>query len=177
MVDAWDHRAGFDRFPGVGVVRAIRRHSRSSPPSIIIVTGHVVNEMLRVRMAEAGADFFYSHEDVSDPERLSAVILESGPGGPPASVAPAEGVLHPDAALDWIGAHEVESAFTGEAQKTLPLSRRAVAHIRREVSIQGGLGAPPTLPRWRKVVDFVNRARGADLPAPPATHLPDAGDN
>lgn len=168
VVDAWDHRAGFDRFPGVGVVRAIRRHSRDSPPTIIVVTGHVVNEMLRVRMAEAGADFFYGHEDVFHPDRLLAVILDPGPVRPLPGTGSAGGPLHPDAALDWIGAYDVEDAFSGQSQKTLPMSRRAVAHIRREVSVRAGLGGPPSLPRWRRVVDFVNRARGADLPAPGA---------
>lgn len=128
------------------------------------MSGHVVNEMLRIRMAEAGADLFYGHEDVSDPGRFSALILDAGPAR--RGTAPAPSPLHPDAALDWIEAHELTEAFSGEAQKSLPLSRRAVGHIRREVSIRGALGGPPSLPRWRQVVDFVNRARGADLPAP-----------
>jgi len=49
LVDAWDHGAGFDRFPGVGVVRAIRRHPDNSAVTIIVVTGHVVNNFLRPR--------------------------------------------------------------------------------------------------------------------------------
>lgn len=185
LVDAWDHRAGFDRFPGVAVVRAIRSHPRSSAVRIIVVTGHVVNEMLRLRMAQAGADFFFGHEEVADPERLATVVLECsaerGPGrrGPdeqgPDDRGPDErlrdpGVIpadaDPDAALDWVRAHDAGAAFTGESQKALPVSRRALGHIRREVGARAGLGAHGRLPPWRQVAAFVNRARGADLEGP-----------
>lgn len=184
LVDAWDHRAGFDRFPGVAVVRAIRSHPRSSAVTIIVVTGHVVNEMLRLRMAQAGADFFFGHEEVADPERLATVVLgcsaERGvggrqvgsglrPGSGPAERA-APGVIpadaDPDAVLDWVRAHDAGAAFTGESQKSLPVSRRALGHIRREVGARAGLGPPGRLPPWRQVAAFVNRARGADLGGP-----------
>jgi hypothetical protein len=160
IVDAWDPRAGFDRFPRVGVVRAIRRHRRNPPPTIIVVTGCVVNEMLRARMAEAGADFLYSHEDVSDLDRLSAIVLDSASGRRGTMARTDAAPPHADAALDWIRAHAMEPAFSGESQKALPFSRRTLGHVRREVWTRAGLGVGSTLPRWRKVADFVNRARG-----------------
>lgn len=179
LVDAWDGRAGFDRFPGVTVVRAIRSHPRSSAITIIVATGHVVNEMLRLRMAQAGADLFYGHEEVADPESLAAAVLgaarrtpapDAGSGAHRAPSEPAEGEPgpSPDAALDWVAAQGCDEAFDGQSQKALPLSRRAIRHIRREVSARGGLRDPEGLPSWRQVARFVNRARGADLEGPGA---------
>ena len=78
LVDAWDHRAGFDRFPGVAVVEAIRGVRTPAETTIIVITGHVVNDMLRLRMAEAGADYFYGHDDVAGVEELVGVVCSPG---------------------------------------------------------------------------------------------------
>lgn len=162
LVDAWDRQAGFDRFPGVGVVRAIRSHPRCAEITVIVVTGQVVNDMLRLRMAEAGADLFYGHEELSDPERLTAAVLESCVERPSTGFAQA-GKIHPDAALDWVRHHDVEEAFSGPTQKAIPFSRRTLGHIRREVAARAGIGASNKLAPWREVVRFVNRARGVEL--------------
>lgn len=162
LVDAWDPRAGFDRFPGVGVIRAIR--ARSGPgPRVVVVTGHLVNDLLRLRMAEAGADFFYGHEEVADSDRLAAAVTAAA-AAPPAAPAPATSTIEP--ALDWIRDHGVEEAFSAPRQKVAPYSRRAIGHIRREVGDRAGLAPRGQLSRWRAVVDFVNRARGAELRRP-----------
>jgi CheY-like chemotaxis protein len=78
LVDASDHRAGFDRFPGVAVVEAIRRVRTPDETTIIVITGHVVNDTLRLRMAEAGADYFYGHDDVAGIEELIDVVTTPG---------------------------------------------------------------------------------------------------
>ncbi|HEV2369370.1 MAG TPA: hypothetical protein VGR90_05810 [Acidimicrobiales bacterium] len=165
LVDAWDHRAGFDRFPGVAVVRAIRAHPRAGDITVIVVTGHVVNEMLRVRMSQAGADLLYGHDEVADPDRLAEAVTQPRPSTPPALDRPLPRV-HPDAALDWIRDRGVAEAFDAETQKTIPLPRRAIAHIRKQVGTRGGLVPPGSLATWRQVVAFVNRARGAELRRP-----------
>lgn len=64
LVDAWDGREAWDRFPGVAVVEAIRRRRTPAETLIVVISGHVVSDVLRLRMAEAGADFFYGHEEV-----------------------------------------------------------------------------------------------------------------
>lgn len=172
LVDAWDAQAGFDRFPGVAVVRAIRAAAPGGPPRIVVVTGHVFNDMLRQRMTQAGADLFYGHEDVADAERLAAVV--SAAARPPAVTggsAPGPAGLGqagpeqagPESALDWIQERGLEPAFYSESQKTVPFSRRTVGNIRREVGRRAGLAPTGQLPRWRAVVDFVNRARGSEL--------------
>jgi CheY-like chemotaxis protein len=162
LVDAWDHRAGFDRFPGVAVVRHIRASEGGERVKVVVVSGHVVNDLLRLRMAEAGADLFYGHEEVADAASLGAVVRGEVPGRPPPGPPPAGG-LHPDRALDWIRDQGVESAFVGAPQKLLGLSRRAVIHIRREVGGRAGLSSAGSVAPWRLVSAFVDRARGAEL--------------
>jgi DNA-binding NarL/FixJ family response regulator len=174
LVDAWDHRAGFDRFPGVAVVETIRRARTPAETTIIVITGHVVNDMLRLRMAEAGADYFYGHDDVGGVAELVAVVTE--PGSDHRPEVPAEtmrglGVLpgsRPNAALAWIRDEGFDAAFSGESQKALPVSRRAIMRIRREISAIARVAEPqPTggthdarWPDWQHVVRFVNRVRG-----------------
>ncbi len=165
LVDAWDPRAGFDRFPGVGVTRAIRDQRTGDGPRVAVVTGHLVNDVLRLRMAEAGADFFYSHEEVADPERLVAAVAAAATAEPvPSTSTSRNAAIEP--ALDWIRIHGLEPAFTPAPQKAIPFSRRTIAHIRREVGQRAGLAARGDLARWRVVVDFINRARGAELRRP-----------
>ncbi len=179
LVDAWDHHAGFDRFPGVAVVEAIRRSQPTADTTIIVITGHVLNDMLRLRMAEAGADYFYGHDDVANIEELAAVIREPGRDHRPAEVAPEMrrrlgiGTAgRPNAALAWVRAQRFDEAFSGESQKALPITRRAIMRIRREVGALAHLEPPPATgaehdvrwPEWQHVVRFVNRVRGAEEP-------------
>lgn len=178
LVDAWDHRAGFDRFPGVAVVEAIRRARTPAEATIIVVTGHVVNDMLRLRMAEAGADYFYGHDDVAGVEELAGVIFAPGVDHRPQMSSDALRDLgvrpgsRPNAALAWIRDEGFGDAFSGESQKALPVSRRAIMRIRREIAAIARVAPPPGTasahdvrwPEWQHVVRFVNRVRGADEP-------------
>jgi CheY-like chemotaxis protein len=175
LVDAWDPRAGFDRFPGVRVVEAIR--SVGGPDvMVIVITGHVINDMLRLRMAEAGADFFYGHDDVSNLDQLLAVITcpddERRPELDPdrlelLGVRPGS---QPNAVLNRVSDQQWQAAFSGQSQKSLPLSRRAIMRIRRELGEVGRV-APSTgtsrqarWPEWQQIVRVVNLARGAGPP-------------
>ena len=80
VVDAWDRNAGFDRFPGVTVVEAIRRVRSRTETVIVVISGHVLNDMPRLRMAEAGADYFYGHDDVSYVRHLSQAVIRARDG-------------------------------------------------------------------------------------------------
>jgi DNA-binding NarL/FixJ family response regulator len=180
LVDAWDHRAGFDRFPGVAVVEAIRRGRSAEATTIIVITGHVVNDMLRLRMAEAGADFFYGHEDVAGVAELVDVVLNPGVDHRPEVTADAFRELgvragsRPNAALAWLRGEGFDDAFTGESQKALSVSRRTIMRIRREVGAiarveqtsTSGNDNEPRWPEWQHIVRFVNRVRGDEPPRP-----------
>lgn len=122
--------------------------------------------MLRLRMAEAGADLFYGHEDVAERDALAAVVLAACDDDTTLLTDTGRKRPNPDAALAWIRDHEMDAAFSGEPQKLIPFSRRTVIRIRREVSTRAGLATNYKLPPWRQVVAFVNRARGAELRRP-----------
>lgn len=74
LVDAHDPDAGFDRFHGVDVVRHIRAERPGALPVIVVITGHARNDLLRRRMAEAGADFLCAHREVHSPDMLVSTI-------------------------------------------------------------------------------------------------------
>jgi DNA-binding NarL/FixJ family response regulator len=178
LVDAWDHRAGFDRFPGVGVVESIRRLRTPLETVIIVITGHVVNDVLRLRMAEAGADYFYGHDDVASLAELVSVITAPDPATRPVvdphtldEIGVRSG-SKPNDALAWIQNAGLSDAFSGESQKALPVTRRTIMRIRREMGNVAKIeGSPATgaehharWPEWQHVVRFVNRVRGSDEP-------------
>ena len=74
LVDAWDASQEWDRFPGVRVVESVRRVRSSNETLVIVISGHVTNELLRLRMAEAGADFFYGHGELRNLDDLLQAI-------------------------------------------------------------------------------------------------------
>jgi len=178
LVDAHDATEPFDRFPGVRVVEAIRSNSGEHRTLIIVVSGHFGNAFLRLRMAEAGADYFYRHQDVKNLDLLLAAIERPDPAR--RVKAPEPGVLaklglsprsRPNAALHFLENEGLVDAFDGRrSQKALPLSRRSIMRVRREMARLAGLSpASPVsasrrldAPEWRAVVEFVNRARGVE---------------
>ena len=169
LVDAYDSEAGFDRFPGAAVVRAIRAHPRGAQIAAVVITGHVANDTLRIRMAEAGADLFYGHSEIGNPAQLHGVIRRASAMAAfvHSSVAPPSMLPgRPDAAVDWIARHGHQRAFDGGTQKTLPVSRRTIMTIRRNVGAFMGDRTNPSGPPWRRVNEFVNKARGADIERP-----------
>jgi DNA-binding NarL/FixJ family response regulator len=183
IVDAWDETEAFDRFPGVRVVQTIRARRSPAETLIIVVSGHVFDDMLRLRLAEAGADFFYGHGEVRDVDTLAGAILRPNdarrvtPSGRErlAEVGLTPG-SHPNAALDHITQAGLTAAFEpGRSQKELPVSRRGIITARRRMGELARL-APPraagparrrTAPEWRAIVRFVNWARGMEEREPP----------
>jgi DNA-binding NarL/FixJ family response regulator len=75
VVDAADERRKDDAFPGVGVVTAIRRHRSRHQTIVVIRTGHFLDDALRLRMREAGADFFYHRSELQNASLLHQLVL------------------------------------------------------------------------------------------------------
>lgn len=177
IVDAHDPLRKWDRYPGVGVVETIRRSRSPDETTIIITSGRMFDPLLRLRMAEAGADFFYSHLDAPDPASL-ADLLRHQDGAHSAAFGDGRelGALglrtwsRPNEALHWIEDSGANRFFTDQGtQKSAPASRRVLSRARDEVArlarLDPSLGDPERRPgdvTWRDVVRFVNRALGRD---------------
>jgi CheY-like chemotaxis protein len=173
LVDAHDDAKAFDHFPGVGVVEAIRVDGGPAT-LVVVVSGHLDNTFLRLRMAEAGADYLYRHEEVGDPPSLLEAVTTPSPDHRAAWPDPVELAAlglgpsaRPNAALHYLEAEGLLDAFDGQrSQKSLALSRRTIMRARREVGHLAGLSTSTSrdlqAPEWRTVVDFVNRARGVE---------------
>lgn len=74
IVDAAKEDAVGDQFPGVEVVRAIRADQGGGAPVVVVVTGHFLNDGLRHRMAEAGADFFFFRANLRSADAIVDVV-------------------------------------------------------------------------------------------------------
>jgi CheY-like chemotaxis protein len=173
LVDAKDERADFDLYVGVRVVERLRAVTPSDL-QIVVITGHVLDDVLRLRMAEAGADWLYGHSDVRSPDDLVAIVRAPGHGDaapPPDPRALDAAGLSPDArpneALRYLEdaglAGAVTSSSSGESQKALAAGRRRIINARQRLA--GVLGTTPTDPRattpeWRRLVSVIDRIRG-----------------
>lgn len=160
LVDAHDETAGFDRFVGVKIVQQVRAICGPKRPRVVVITGHVFNDLLRVRMAEAGADFLYGHADVRSVDALVAAIRSAAVDTP----LPAEPASGLNDAVQWASDHLGEDAFQRESQKALPLSRRSIITARRRIGRY--LGADDAVdanaPTWREITALLDRARGKE---------------
>lgn len=178
LVDAHDSDAGFDQFVGVGVAAVARR--ASSETRIVVLSGHSDNDLLRIRMAEAGADEFHAHRDIDSADALVGLVTH-GRGAAASSAAAADAELvaarlrlgiSPSArvneAVSWADEHLDAGVFEAETQTASGTSRRRFITARRRLSSMVGLdvrassAARRSLPAWREVADFVDRARGRE---------------
>ena len=161
VVDAHDPSADFDQFIGVRVVERIRRERTADQLRVLVLTGHVANDMLRIRMAEAGADLLHPHADVRTVEDLLAAIEACR--ATPAPGPPGDSPVND--AVRWAETHlGAESLDLERSQKALPVSRRRLITARQRIGTLGRVPARPErrLPEWREVARFLQRARGAD---------------
>lgn len=157
LVDAHDPERSWDRFPGVAVVAAVRTRRGSvaaGGPRIVVVTGHDDNELLRRRVADAGADWFFSHRDVRDLERLVAAVCEPDRLGSMLTDT-GSGLNEALALIDDRGMREVFEP--GRPQKAAPASRRQVITLRTRLSRTLKLDENAPL---RRIAAVVNEARG-----------------
>lgn len=173
LLDAHDGNAGFDRFAGVAVAAAARQAAPEL--RIVVLSGHSHNDLLRIRMAEAGADEFHAHRDVSTLEALLELVLtKPDPAQHEAGVADARrrigisGAGSLNQAVAWAGEHLGESAFTAGTHAETGLSRRRMITARSKLSSLAGLdarvttGARRALPAWREIAELIDRARGRE---------------
>ena len=172
LLDAHDPTAGFDQFAGVRIVERVRRVRGREDTRIVVLTGHAFNDLLRVRMAEAGADALHPHTDVRTAEALLAVVHGTlGADDSAADEARRRAGLPSGArlndAVSWAEANVGADALIDQPQKSLELSRRRVITARSRIA--GMVGMPPSggaegrkAPEWKEIVRFLQRARGAE---------------
>lgn len=177
LIDAYFDEADFDHFAGVGVAERIRSVELSPQPTLIVVTGHVLNDVLRLRLAQAGADYLFSHYQVRTVEQLAAAVRD--PGAFAIDLVPHPDGLgrlglsadsRPNDALRWVereGLHQLfREAESGESQKTYSIGRRRISAIRHRLADVGGVartakGQRTRIPEWAQVVDLVANLRGS----------------
>jgi DNA-binding NarL/FixJ family response regulator len=148
IVDAADETRSGDQFPGVAVVRGIRRSAGDRQPLIVVVTGHYLHDGLRHRMAAAGADFYFLRSDLRSADLLVDVVLHPDRhrrGVPPVAdpgvrralgVGPTSDV---ESFVGWVEGQALGPALAGGLRaRDQPRSRRW-ARIRREGAAAGGI--------------------------------------
>ncbi len=181
LVDAYcDGDDRFDRFPGVGVVERIRRFRSPAETLVIVISGHLTNDLLRLRMAEAGADFFYGRNEVRNLWSLEGSILHPESArradrGDPLALARhgLRSTSRLNCGLAYLRDRGLGPAFGSPVRDETVLSRRRAISVRAQVadmvgirSTAAGSGAfvERVLPSWRQVFDLVNEARGNSAP-------------
>jgi DNA-binding NarL/FixJ family response regulator len=155
VVDAHDESEPWDKFVGIRVTQRIREFRTARQTMIVMISGHAANDHLRIRAAEAGADWLFAHRHVRTPADLVRAI--TAPEGIPL-VAPARpsGI---DEALELAADSGATALFDGGAlQKQVPLSRRNIITLRTRISRLLGLPGPAPL---KEIADRINEARGA----------------
>lgn len=183
VIDAYDPNETFDRFPGVGVVESLRRRRRPDQTVAVVISGHMNNQLLKQRMFEAGADFYYHRSDIQNLDALIAAILLR-PGDNRAIQADPHrfrelGIrpgARPNAAIDEVTRANMHGALSPiESQKATEASRRAFINLRERVAQHAKLTDDPTsaanagtanTATWRTTKRFLNRALGRDLYSP-----------
>jgi len=156
VVDAHDSRADWDKFVGVAVVRHVRVYRSPAETVVVMITGHAQNDRLRLRAAEAGADWFFAHADVRTADDLVTAILD--PGGIRLERSADGAAL--DEALDLVDHDGARALFDGSAsQKQVSLSRRRIITLRSRLSRTLGLTSTAPL---KSIAEVLNDARGAD---------------
>lgn len=196
VLDAADEDRCGDQFPGVQVVRHLRRQA-GDRLTVVVITGHFFDDGLRHRMANAGADFFFLRSEVRSSAKLVDIVLhpESYRRGVPPVADPERlrllGITPRSAVETMVG--YVEEADLGAALSpgapdvdvTARLSRRSVIRHRQAIGRAGKIqpmnattGAPPndesrrspSLPQvsqlWRWAAR-VKYGRGLDSNRPP----------
>ena len=155
LIDAYFDEADFDHFAGVGVAERIRSVELSPQPTLIVVTGHVLNDVLRLRLAQAGADYLFSHYQVRTVEQLAAAVRD--PGAFAIDLVPHPDGLgrlglsadsRPNDALRWVereGLHQLFRARRNQGRARRPTRSAGVEYQRFVIGWPTWVGsrAPP----------------------------------
>ncbi len=174
IVDAADEEHRGDQFPGVAVVERIRKCRTAPLPTVVIRTGHFLDDALRVRMREAGADFFFHRTELQRAAAVHAVVLrpEDARAGVPAPLD-AEALFRlgiSNRSRVNAGVAFLERHGMGPIGAS-PRSRRWTA-FRRDFSEQARIApvnadgtlptlerAVPSLPQIQRFMDWATRSR------------------
>lgn len=183
LIDAYDTDASFDHFAGVAVVERIHEMDPEGRPTLIVITGHLLDDVLRLRMAEAGADFLFGHGEVRTVEQLllaiqdPASVLAPGPPDPEGLAKLGLSVdSRPNEAMRWVDQSGLAEVFVeaseGESQKTFEVGRRRIRAARQQLAAKGGFrrtadGERTSVPEWQQIVSIVSAARGKRRKEPP----------
>jgi CheY-like chemotaxis protein len=183
LIDAYDTDADFDHFAGVGVVEQIKALDADRRPVLIVITGHLLDDVLRLRMAEAGADYLFGHGEVRTVEQLLLAIRDPAsvrsPGPPNPEALDKLGLTldsRPNQAMHWVDESGLAEVFVeaaeGESQKTFEVGRRRIRAARQQLAARGGFrrtadGQRTSVPEWQQIVSIVSAARGKRRNEPP----------
>ena len=183
LIDAFDPDEDFDRFPGVAVVESLRRRRSPEQTTAIVISGHMKNQLLKQRMYEAGADYYYHRSDVQTLDHLIDAILR--PAHTQGSTQADPDALRrlgagpgskPNAAIrEVINAGMTDAINPDIGQKQLDTSRRSIINLRARIARHANLIGPTSgatgttnataTPSWKHTRRFLNRALGRDLGA------------
>lgn len=185
VVDAADERREDDQFPGVAVVERLRA-AAGSAVTVVVLTGHYLDDAVRWRMREAGADFFYARTHAMTGEQLVEVVLR--PDGarrvpPPADPDAVAGLgVTPSSQVNAFVAAAREAGEGALAPGGRPPTsvtarsrwwhrlRRRVAEAGRIIPVNTDGSAPrrdqdvPSLGQLRRVYEWATRVK----PPPPS---------
>lgn len=171
-----DHTA-WDRYWCVDVART----ARAEHPNLRIVGlhDHLVSPLVQVRLAHAGLQRLWAARQTRTANALASLVSarRHEADGHTFGCVDVRGVVvgrksDPAAVLDWVAAEGLTDVFDNtETQADTGLSRRAIIRVRRKITeladlsvaagfATGGPDVDRSLPSWRSVVDYVNRARG-----------------
>lgn len=167
-----------DHFCGVSAVSSLRAEWSPDELTIIATCRTPASRYLTLRLAEAGADFYYGplHRFASGTE-LTLAVREPSEG----CRLPTKWALREELGLSWDGNlatfltavddYPDELWMDGRRQSELPVSRRTIARLRQLAHEMAGLPAPdfrrftgtrepPSLPEWHEVRWLVRTLRG-----------------
>lgn len=179
ITDAHDASQDWDYFTGVNVVRAARVRRRRGDLRIVVITACATNPVLKLRLAQAGADEMWPLESVRTSGALIAMLRGNhpGPGGTPLDALVRPPLVgpgsRPEAVLDHVRAVGMTEAFEPDLQGSRPgVSHRRSITLRRHIARLSDLRTTPhrssggpirdtSLPTWREIFNYVNDARGA----------------
>lgn len=173
-------RMGADRYRGVKVVEAVRRADEQSGRrrTIVVLTAAPADEILVVRVAEAGADVLWCWHEVGEADLLGAVRGGVARSALDVVALKARSGLDPagrvNGFVDQLLEQGLVAAFApGTTQQGSGLARRRSMAVRRLAGEVAGLRTSATVgtttlqtPSWREVRRFVQRALGLALDEP-----------
>ncbi len=167
-----------DRFCGVSAVARLRAQKAPDELMIVATCRTLASRYLALRLAEAGADFYYGplHRFATG-SALAQAVCEPSEG----CRLPTQWALREELGLSWDGDlaaflatvedYPDELWLDSRRQSELPVSRRTIARLRQVAHELAGLPAPdfrrftgtrhpPRLPEWQEVRWFVRTLRG-----------------